>query len=781
MRISLGAMLAIGLAGLQFLAVLAVVFSSYLSSERALIDHARNLLRDVGNNTIEHSRGFLNPAQGAAELAARLAQNQVVASDNPAVLEQLLFQQLRLTPQFAGLYFGGQNGDFVMVMRSDDDISRYRSKMVTHEDGKRVVRLIWRNDDFSIVNIQLDPADTFDPRTRPWYLKAQQQMQTIWTDPYIFFSSQQPGITLAAPVSDDNGGIRGVIGVDIEISSISEFLSRLTIGKTGKALIINHNGDVIAHPQPHLLKMRDADGTLRFADISEIDDPVARQAFGPLWQAGAGGVRDATYSQFSYDGRPYVATIIPTVNQTLPWTIAVYAREDDFTGEIKDNRYANIGLAVLVALITALIGLALAHFIHRPVRAFAVRAALISQGELDPDTPAPKTYDELERANTALMQQIAARHRAEREYGQTFNMSSRGMAQVSADATRFLRVNDRFCAICGYSAAELAELSLGDIIYVGDHSKVVTADCLELADSDASLDARCIRKDGTEIWVAINSILIRDRQGVPLHTVLTMIDISEGKQAAAQIDQLNRDISHLSRGNTMGQMAAALAHELNQPLTAIAQNADTALLVLSDMTPADPELRDILSEIEAQSLRAGEIIRALRSFIAKDTGSFVPFDLAPLVQQTLALVRGELRESGVTVNLALAADLPAVLGNRVQIAQVLVNLLQNAIEAMVASNTNRRDITLSARQRDGDVLVGVQDSGPGIPDGRPTFTQFETTKPSGMGLGLSICRTIIEAHNGVIWVESPPGQGALFQFSLPLAPMPALDDNRPAD
>lgn len=780
MRNSLGALLAIGLAGLQFLAVLAVVFSSYLSSERALIDHARELLRDVGHNTIEHSKGFLSPAQGAAELAARLAQNQVVASDNPAVLEQLLFQQLRLTPQFAGLYFGGENGDFVMVMRTADDISRYRSKMVTHDNGERTVRLVWRNDDFSIVNVQMDPADTFDPRTRPWYLKAEQDMATIWTDPYIFFSSQQPGITLAAPVRNDTGGIRGVIGVDIEISSISEFLSRLTIGKTGKALIINHNGDVIAHPQPELLKMRDADGTLRFADIREIDDATARQAFGPLWQTGDAGVSEYTDAQFVHDRRPYVATIMPIISQTLPWTIAVYAPEDDFTGEIKHNRFINIGLAVLVALVTALIGLALAWYIHGPVRAFAVRAALISQGELDPDTPAPKTYHELERANTALMQQIVARRRAEREYGQTFNMSSRGMAQITPDATRFLRVNDRFCDICGYSADELAALRLADIVRVDDDVGIITAECLEVADSDANLEARCIRKDGAEIWVAINSILIRDRHGVPLHAVLTMTDITEGKQAAVQIDQLNRDISHLSRGNTMGQMAAALAHELNQPLTAIAQNADTALLVLSDAAAPDPELRDILTEIEAQSLRAGEIIRALRSFIAKDAGAFQPFDLAALIQQTLALVRGELRESGVIVDLILDPDLPAVLGNRVQIAQVLVNLLHNAIEAMVASSTNRRDITLTARLRDDDVLVGVQDTGPGFPEGRATFAQFETTKPSGMGLGLSICRTIIEAHDGKIWVENRPGAGALFHFSLPLAPVPAPDDNSPA-
>src|SRR5690606_17851904 len=106
----------------------------------------------------------------------------------------------------------------------------------------------WRNDDFSLAKSYVDPTDEFDPRVRRWYTRAERALTTVWTDPYIFFTSQQPGITLAAPVRNTAGGIRGVVGVDIEISSISEFLAQLRIGKTGKALIINHNGDVIAHP-----------------------------------------------------------------------------------------------------------------------------------------------------------------------------------------------------------------------------------------------------------------------------------------------------------------------------------------------------------------------------------------------------------------------------------------------------------------------------------------------------------------------------------------------------
>lgn len=655
MNKSLGALLAVCLAGLQFLAVLAVVTSSYVTSEQALIQHARNLLRDVGINTMEHSKGFLRPAAGAAELAARLAQNRVIASDDPVALEQLLFQQLQITPQFAGIYYGSEEGNFVYVMRRTDGPAQFRSKIITVDpDGSRRVELIWRDARFIEIFRELTPEDSFDPRKRPWYGKARDARATIWTDPYIFFSSQQPGITLAAPVIRSATAIHGVVGVDIEISMISHFLSRLHIGENGRALILHRDGDVIAHPDLDLIKTRSDDGTLRFVNINEFGDPIARAAFAPLLRDGAVRVSAETASQFVYQGQSYVSTVMPIISEQLPWTIAVYAPESDFTAVIKENRRTNIWIAAAVAVVTGLFGLGLAHYIHKPVRAFAVRSALISQGEIAADAPLPRTYRELENANHSLVQQIVAR-----------------------------------------------------------------------------------------------------------------------REQAAQIERLNRDLSHLARGHTMGQMASGLAHELNQPLTAIAQNADTALYLLAERDDCGPDLPEVLREIERQSLRAGDIIRALRGFIRKDEGGRLPFELGPLLDQTLRLVQLQATEAGVEITTRLPGDLPQVTGNRIQIAQVLVNLMRNAIEAMAGHERhgdNPRQVILSAR-RDGTMLrVSVEDTGPGIPEGVTLFSQFETTKPDGMGLGLSICRAIVEANGGTMWEDGKPGVGARFHFTLPLRP-----------
>lgn len=766
MRNSLAALLALGMAGLQFIAVLAVVLSSYLTSERTLLNHARSLLSDVGFNATEHTKGFLDPARSAAELAARLAQHRVVASDDPGLLEQFLFQQLRVTPNFSGLYYGDEDGSFVMIMRTESP-HEFRSKIILTAP-QRSVEFIWRSEDFSKIRSEMDPADEFDPRTRPWYQRSVDKKGTIWTDPYIFFSAKAPGITLASPVFSTDGSIRGVVGVDIEISSISNFLSKLRIGTSGKALMINQNGDVIAHPNLELIKTENSDGTLRFTQIDELEDPIARTAFGSAGLNVADrATKRATFSEITYGADTYVASVMPVISEELPWTIAVYAPENDFTGEIKKNRAANIWIAAAVAIVTGLIGLALANFIHRPVRAFAVRSTLISQGEIDPSEPMPKTYSELAQANASLVRQIVERKKTEREYGLTFDRSSRGMAQIAPDSGRFLKVNDALSDMTGYSAAELTGMSYADLTPPEDDGLFRAQPPIQDEYFSTHREARLIRKDGDLISVTVNAILIRDHNGQPLHAVVAFDDITGIKLKEGQIAQLNRDLSHLARGETMGELAAGLAHEVNQPLAAIAQNADTALLVLDQAKDSPPELREILTEIEKQSLRAGEIIRALRGFIRKEEVAAEPFDLDELLDQTRILVQPEATDAGVTIRTDLP-HLPPVAANRVQIAQVLVNLMRNAIEAMLRADPTLRQITVAARQTGSQIEVAVADTGPGVDPEINLFTKFETTKPTGMGLGLSICRSLIEANGGKLWLDMDHAGGARFCFTLPV-------------
>ncbi|MEL6809190.1 MAG: cache domain-containing protein [Pseudomonadota bacterium] len=767
MKTSLGLVLAFCLAGLQFVAIIIIMWSSYVTSERVLLDHARTLLRDVGVNTTAHSKGFLDPAQDAAELAARIAENRIVASDNRQLLEQLLFQQLLTASHLAGLFYGDQRGNFVYVKRSDVT-APFRSKIISYTGNERKTELIWRDRDYAKVAQLPDPEDTFDPRQRPWYKKAQDERGTIWTDPYIFFSSQNPGITIAAPVTSADGEIQGVVGVDIEISELSEFLAQLKIGENGTALIVNQNGDVIAHPNPDLLKTVDTDGTFRFAGIEEIEDSIAQTAFGDLAQMDAVFFESERYAEFSYGGADFVSTIMPTMSAELPWTIAVYAPKSDFVGAIVQNRTSNIWIAALVSVMTGAVGLLLANYINRPVRAFAVRAALISQGEVDPSAPMPRTYKELERANSALTEEIMQRKSAEREYGQTFELSSRGMVQISSETGQFIRVNAKFASITGFEPEELLKMKAVDLL-ASDDPVAFNRILSDMLDSgDASIVRKCLRKDGQTVWVRVNAILIRDNKGRPLHFVATINDITDSLNSQKQIEKLNRDLSHLARGELLGQMAAGLAHELNQPLTAITQNADAALMTAGESAGQDSELHGILQDLDQQAHRAADIIKALRNFAKKGEEWKTPFDLAALIGQTLHLVKAEATEHGVRIEFD-PGDVPEVTGLRTQIAQVIVNLLRNAIEAIASTGAADNAIRITASAEDDFVTVSVEDSGPGVDPDLDLFSQFETTKAEGMGLGLSICKSIIETGGGRMWHEPGHPKGARFCFTVPVA------------
>lgn len=769
MKRSLGLILALCLAGLQFVAVTTVVFSSYLTSQKVLLEHACDLLGDVGANTIEHSKGFLKPARGAAELSTRLAESDVISSEDFQQLEKLLFQQLQISPQFAGVFYGDTAGNFVYVMRSDGP-GPFRSKIVKREGAERYTNLIWRDETYAVVSQQDDPADTFDPRTRVWFQKARERRESVWTDPYIFFTSQMPGITAASPVFDADRQIRGVVGVDIGIDAISDFLSQLNIGENGTALIVNRNGDVIAHPDQSLLRIANDDGTFRFANITEVGDPMARAAFGALGNAGEISVMERLSSRFSHEGSSYVATVMPSISEELPWTIAVYAPEDDFTGEIKANRTQNIWIAAGIALFSGLIGLVLANYIHKPVRAFAVRASLVSQGEVEASAPLPKTYRELERANETLVHAIARRKASETEYGRTFEMSSRGMARIEAGSGRILRANAKFASMLGYDADEVLGLTARQITYRRDPVAAMF-DAQSVEPGSGCVDEkRYVKKDGRFIWVSENVIVIRDNAGRPLHAVVTVDDITERKVSERKIQQLSHDLSHAERVNVMGQMATSLAHELNQPLLAITQNMDAALFALNSKTASEADLKTILNETDQQAHRAGNIIKALRGFVKKEGVEKSEFDFAELLEQTLHLLRSEAKDHNITIK-ADIRDPDPIYGSRVQIAQVLINLLRNAVEAIAQSDATAGQITVCVDNTETGALVSITDTGPGFATDFDLFEKFKTTKHDGMGLGLSICRTIIDAHRGKIWHETDADGHVRFCFTLPfLAP-----------
>jgi PAS domain S-box-containing protein len=291
---------------------------------------------------------------------------------------------------------------------------------------------------------------------------------------------------------------------------------------------------------------------------------------------------------------------------------------------------------------------------------------------------------------------------------------------------------------------------------------------------DHEMEYRLVAADGRTVWVH-DLLAVRAEDGRPITLRGVMIDISARKRAEEEAAGLREQLAKMSRVTTLGELAAAIAHEINQPLCAIVSNAETVRGYLTGNTVDVAEVDETLQDIVADGRRASEIIRRIRSLLRTRRAEQTPFDINEAVREVLALLNHRLMRDPITVATDLAADLPPAVGDRVQVQQVVMNLMMNAAEAVAGGRPDRRRITVSTVDADGDIAITVQDTGPGITaDLRDrVFEAFFTTKSEGTGIGLSISRTIVEAHGGRLWVAPAPGGGAAFHFTLRPVARPA--------
>jgi PAS domain S-box-containing protein len=275
---------------------------------------------------------------------------------------------------------------------------------------------------------------------------------------------------------------------------------------------------------------------------------------------------------------------------------------------------------------------------------------------------------------------------------------------------------------------------------------------------------------GKTRWVIMRGRCLKDEEGNLLETIGVTLDVSAQKQADLQLQHQREEMAHRNRVSLMGEMTASFAHELNQPLTAIANNASAARRFLEHGNIDPALLQQLLQDMVADSQRAGEVIRGIRSLVRKETSVHTVLDLNSVITETVRLVSTDVlsRESVVTTE--LDPQLPQVKATQVQIQQVLLNLIINALDAMEGLPPPERRIIISTRSDKGDVVeVNVRDFGTGLPKDQPdkVFDHFFSTKQKGMGMGLTIVRSIIEAHGGTIVAEDAPERGARMVVRLP--------------
>jgi C4-dicarboxylate-specific signal transduction histidine kinase len=246
-------------------------------------------------------------------------------------------------------------------------------------------------------------------------------------------------------------------------------------------------------------------------------------------------------------------------------------------------------------------------------------------------------------------------------------------------------------------------------------------------------------------------------------------DLTDLMQASEALREAQTELAHVNRVTTMGQLAASIAHEVNQPITGVVTNAQAALRWLGGQPPDLEEIRHSLNDIAKDGIRAGDVIGRIRALVKKMPLRHDRLDINEAILEVIELTRSELVRKGVSLQTRLAKDLPLIPGDRIQLQQVILNLIINAVEAMSDVHQGSRELLIStAEEKSNGVRVEVRDSGPGLsPEShKRLFDPFYTTKPDGMGMGLSICRSIIEAHGGRVWATENLPQVAVFQFTL---------------
>ena len=377
---------------------------------------------------------------------------------------------------------------------------------------------------------------------------------------------------------------------------------------------------------------------------------------------------------------------------------------------------------------------------------------------------------ERKRNEAALLDTHAKLARSEERWRLVFENSAIGVALTNLSG-RYIAANPVFQKMLGYTEEELRELSFIDITAEEDRplNLLLFQELLHGKRRQYQIEKQYRRKNGGTVWVRNSVSVVPGTEQSPGFLMALSEDVTERRAAEEALNETRSELAHMARVTTLSTLTASIAHEVNQPLSGIVTNASTCLRMLDTNPPNVDGARETARRTIRDGNRASEVITRLRALFSKKNAAFEVFDLNEAAKEVVALSASDLQRNRIILESDFAVDLPSVLGDRVQIQQVILNLIRNGSDAMATVNDRPRDLLIrTARDEDG-VRLSVKDSGVGIEPEieQKLFEAFSTTKGDGMGIGLSVSRSIIESHQGRLWAVRNQGPGATFLFFIP--------------
>ena len=381
---------------------------------------------------------------------------------------------------------------------------------------------------------------------------------------------------------------------------------------------------------------------------------------------------------------------------------------------------------------------------------------------------------------TERVQFEAALRASEERWRCMFEIAPVGIVTFDFERRKYLTANESFQRMTGYTEAELRNLTPLELTHEDDRAAM--QERIDGGTVGVLQRKRYRRKDGEVVWADVTSFVIPATDSTPAFRGAVIVDITDRKRAEEALQQAQADLARLNRVMLLGEMTASIAHEVNQPIAATVTNAHAGLRWLGARSPDLEEVRQALGRIVRDGSRAGEVIGRIRAHVKRMPPRRELLDINEAIREVIALTQTEVQRNGVRLQTPLGDDLPFVPADRVQLQQVIMNLVVNAVEAMSAIGDRSRELTIASGRDDANaVFVEVQDTGPGLDPAKidRLFQSFFTTKPEGIGMGLAISRSIAEAHGGRLSAAPNPPRGAVFRLTLPVgeksfdAPQPA--------